>query len=449
MSLELRKGSRKFYAVIRIDGKKKAFPLKTKYQGTPPPGMRIRFRGDAEFERSKGKAEKEAEDLEEVLKEKESKVKTLKRIHRIQTGKDLETLPLSQLHAVAKDKIRSKKQSEKNLKDLELALNRFREFLEERYPGVDDAKDVTREMAEAFIRYEQASNNFTAKTINNHKGSLSAAFEAARKLERIFTNPFTGIPDLAEDIEHRRPFTIDQLTRILDVAKEDGLLYSLIVTAMTTSMRLGDCCCLKWESVQTDIQQIQVPAIRKTMKTASIPYYGLLEKVLNEAKARSPKSEYVFPEARQYYEGGMQHIFTDRFEKILLMAGFTDDDNPETSIRLSRKRGGRKASIRGFHSFKTTWVTFALMSGIPIEVIKHVTGNQVVDIVLKHYFQPGIREMRHLVRSKMPGLITDGDDPGRACAEVKLDRVQMLQMLQSMDENNWREVRAEMVKALG
>lgn len=67
--------------------------------------------------------------------------------------------------------------------------------------------------------------------------------------------------------------------------------------------------------------------------------------------------------------------------------------------------------------------TFALMNGIPIEVIKKITGNQTVEIVLNNYFQPGIQEMRNLVRSKMPGLITDGENSRNALTDVKLDRI--------------------------
>lgn len=100
----------------------------------------------------------------------------------------------------------------------------------------------------------------------------------------------------------------------------------------------------------------------------------------------------------------MAEIFHNRLERVLLMAGFTDDENPETSIRISRPERGRKASLPGFHSSKTTWITLALMGGIPIEIVKRITGNQSVEIVLKYYFHPDIRAVRSLVQAKLPGV---------------------------------------------
>ena len=167
-----------------------------------------------------------------------------------------------------------------------------------------------------------------------------------------------------------------------------------------------------------------------------------------EAKANHPGSRYAFPEAAQYYEGGMQDVFHARFARILLNAGFTDDENPETSIRLTRKgsKGPRRSSIRGFHSLKTTWVTLALMNGIPIEVVKHITGNQVTEVVLEHYFNPNLQAMRDLVKERMPGLFTEG-----AAAPANGERVtisQAAKLVTTLNETNWRQCKAELLRIL-
>lgn len=267
-------------------------------------------------------------------------------------------------------------------------------------------------------------------------------------LEKIVKNPFKGIPDLAENPEHRRPFSIEQLAKILEIAKADPLLYPIVVTAMSTSMRLGDCCCLKWSSVNELIQQIEVPAVLKSLKPAKVPYFGLMDAVLQQAKLECHGSDYVFPQAQQYYVANMAEIYQDRLERVLLMAGFTNDDNSETSIRITRPGGGRKASLRGFHSFKTTWITIALSNGVPIEIVKKITGNQSVDIVLDNYFQPGIKEMRSLIQAKLPGVITDGGDTIHPRIEAAPERHQLWQLVETMDGKNWRERRVELLRIL-
>jgi hypothetical protein len=77
MSLELRKGSRTFFARIVVDGKRVLLPLEVKYEGEPPPGLRIRLQGDAVFERSRGVALEAERQLKERLSEPSDKVSTL------------------------------------------------------------------------------------------------------------------------------------------------------------------------------------------------------------------------------------------------------------------------------------------------------------------------------------------------------------------------------------
>lgn len=75
-------------------------------------------------------------------------------------------------------------------------------------------------------------------------------------------------------------------------------------------------------------------------------------------------------------------------------------------IRKERKNGKLAASVRDFHSFRTTWVTLALMNGMPIETVRKVTGHQTASIVTKHYFKPHRAELKKVMQKTMPGLLT-------------------------------------------
>lgn len=77
-------------------------------------------------------------------------------------------------------------------------------------------------------------------------------------------------------------------------------------------------------------------------------------------------------------------------------------------LGVKREDGGRRASVRDFHSFRVTWVTLALTAGVPLELVQKVTGHKTTDIVLKHYFQPGREDFRMALRSAMPNLLTNG-----------------------------------------
>ena len=83
-------------------------------------------------------------------------------------------------------------------------------------------------------------------------------------------------------------------------------------------------------------------------------------------------------------------------------------------LQSPRADGQRRASVRDFHSFRVTWVTLALASGLPMELVQRVTGHRTVDVVLKHYFRPGREEFRQAVAKAMPQFLTAGSDSSQA-----------------------------------
>lgn len=108
-------------------------------------------------------------------------------------------------------------------------------------------------------------------------------------------------------------------------------------------------------------------------------------------------------------------------------------------LTVERENGGRAASVRDFHSFRVTWVTLALTAGVPLELVQKVTGHKTVDIVLKHYFQPGREDFRRALHAAMPKLLTNGEkspkDEMRAVIERatartwKRDKKRLLELL--------------------
>jgi integrase len=48
----------------------------------------------------------------------------------------------------------------------------------------------------------------------------------------------------------------------------------------------------------------------------------------------------------------------------------------------------RRASVKGWHSLRTSFVTRALQAGMPEELLRKITGHATVDVVREHYFNP-------------------------------------------------------------
>lgn len=92
----------------------------------------------------------------------------------------------------------------------------------------------------------------------------------------------------------------------------------------------------------------------------------------------------------------------------------TDGGATGAIARLTRSGDatGRRnrASVLDWHSLRSTWVTLALSAGVPMEIVRRVTGHATVDVVLKHYFKPGRDDMRKALGEKLPDVLTGGKE---------------------------------------
>jgi integrase len=223
---------------------------------------------------------------------------------------------------------------------------------------------------------------------------MCGLFEQLGMEAGIVKNPFAGIPKRSLRTVHRQPFTEAELNAIL--AHCDSIIRPVVLTAMCTAMRRGDCCKLKWESVDLENGFISVKT-SKTGELAEIPLFPLLRAELENLPQ---DGEYVFPEAAQMYLENHDGI-SWRFRKALKAAGIKN-------TQTVNENASQKASVKDFHSFRTTWITMALTAGVPMELVRRVTGHSTVEVVLKHYFRPKREEFRHALESSLPKALTGG-----------------------------------------
>ncbi|MBU4154501.1 MAG: hypothetical protein KKD63_16645, partial [Proteobacteria bacterium] len=120
---------------------------------------------------------------------------------------------------------------------------------------------------------------------------------------------------------------------------------------------------------------------------------------------------------------------TDRTLKVFRRAGIVTHE--------PREHGKQRASVKDFHSFRTTWITLALSAGVPMELVRRVTGHATVDIVLKHYFRPGRDDFRKSLEMHMPRVITGVNAP---TVESRGDSLaKALRLLEGVNARNFSE----------
>jgi integrase len=424
--------------------------LDVRIEGSPPASGRLNDKGDAIFERSRVRAELRWEQIQEEIAGPQTQEDLLKRIHSIRSGqKGIPSVGLEEAIEKWAAVPRRRALSERTLTQARSRWDRFMAYVEANQPSARFLADITSETAERYMA-EVARRGVAAKTYSNTLKGLSAVFNMLKKKASLHQNPFEEIPEKEPDSVGHAPFTPDELAAITDAARkpEHAFIRPVIVTGICTAMRRGDCATLKWSAVDLDGGFITVKT-SKTNGTAVIPLFPLLA---DEIRRQLPKKgEYVFPACAMMYEANPDGV-SYRVRNVLIDAGYSDADEAETEghrgkLGAKRTTGIRRACLRGFHSFRVTWVTLALNAGVPMELVRRVTTHTTVDIVLEHYFKPGREDFRRVLTEKMPKMFSLGP-PATSETERTVPAPAVLAELEAMTADNWLSVRDRLVSRL-
>jgi integrase len=436
MGLTLKKGSKWWYGDFEVSGQRHVIPLGVEWRGKPPPPMKpgdkLKKRGDEAFERSRLEAFVAFQEKRKEFTDPSKAADRLQRIHQMQMGSPIEKVRIDQLADTYKNALRKKPLAPRHSKNSCLIIDSFVKFIHREYPRVGDIRMVTGAMTEKYMK-EEEERGIKEGTYNNVRGTLSAAFETARAAAGLAINPFVKIPKKAnKHVIHRKPFTEDEIEAILKAAAADSVVGPVVITAACTGMRLGDCAQLSWASVNLKMGMLNVD-VHKTDTPVQIPLLPPLRQVL-ESRQPTPDDEgYCFPEARAIYDRNSQ-ILNRHLKEILVQAGVKGD---EVEVQPKGKRQ-RKPSRRGFHAFKTTFVTIARRYGIADSWLRKVIGNQVLKIVDENYFRPDDEQLMHEFMSKMPSAFT-GNSRKAVAPLVRIES--LLDQLASMNPENWASLR--------
>ncbi len=402
MPLEYRKTSKWWYGRYEVNGKRHCVNLGIRISGTPPASLLDQ--GDATFERSRGLAQAKLDQISAEARGTKTAEAMVQQLHEIKYGSKIQTFPIKDL-VDAWTRMPKKRRSlhPRYVVDVHATLRRFVEFVQNNHPHVVEAGQVTRQIARAFLDAEE-DRGVAEKSWNDTLKRLKATFRFLQNEHGLPRNPFDGITARTETNIHRRPFTEEEIKKLLEAAEHDDFVRPLIVCGLSTAMRRGDCCLLKWESVILDGPRPTITVkTSKTGETVCIPIYERLWRELNLARDISfGKSEYVWPEQAQMQLENQQGV-TWRLRQVFEAA------LGSASLQAERAHGIRKASIKDFHSLRTTWITEALSRGVPIETVKLISGHRTTEVVTEHYFHPDQEQVRRSLEAAMPKLLTNGN----------------------------------------
>lgn len=408
MPLEIRRKpdgtlkSKYWYGSFTVNGKRRVQKLGVEILGTAPKSLRDL--GDPAFERSRGVAQEKLEGFVRDARGAKSSEALVQQLHELKYGAKIEAFPIENLVSAWKSMPKKRRTiNARYAKDVIATLDRFLVFVQENHPHVKDASQVDRRIAREFMESEEA-RGIADKTWNDSLKRLRATFKFLQTEYGLWRNPFDGIRMREEQHQHRKPLTGKQVKALLATVKDNDFSRPLIVCALSTAMRLGDCCHLKWRDVDLDEEKPSVTVkTSKTGETVCIPVYERLRSELElAAGGRKKLTGFVWPEQAALY--AKNHCLVSRRLRRVFKRAFGEDE-----IRVEREHGMLRASICDFHSLRTTWITEALSRGVPIETVKLVSGHKTVEVVTTHYFHPDRDQVRNALQNALPEHLTGGN----------------------------------------
>ena len=384
--------SKWWYGRFTVNGKETCVNLCIEIKGHVPETLRMR--GDDTFELSRMRAQTKLDGLTLEAHNRKTAVHHLQELYEIKAGEKLTQIALPEMaerwNLLPTKKKRCALRTENQL----TTIRQFQKFMTANFPQATTMSQITRKMALAWMK-SLDDLGMAGATYNTKLSLLKGIFEKLGSEAGVLTNPFNGIPFHETNTMHRQPFTQKELNAIL--AHCDDLIRPVVLTAMCTAMRRGDCAMLKWETVDLEHGFISVKT-SKTGELAEIPLFPLLRAELEKLPR---KSIYVFPDVAKMYKANLMGL-TWRFKKAI-------NDAKIQGAVIERDDAMQNASVKDFHSLRTTWITMALTAGVPMELVRRVTGHSTVDVVLKHYFRPGREAFKVALETAMPKMLTGGE----------------------------------------
>ena len=323
----------------------------------------------------KKKAQRIANEFEDAEREgaagRFTESRARKTIAEIYARNNESQLPISTIKAYCDSWLR-RKELEANGRTHERYSTAIAHFLE--YAGNLASRDIAHLTAKEVTGLrDHLAKSLSPNSANYTVKVLRAMLNQARRDGFVETNEASRIT-LIQQVRafERRPFTIAELKRLLEVADDEWR--GMIICAIYTGLRLGDIATLSWANVNLQQQELNL-ATQKTGRRVVLPIAKPLLRYLESAPAGDNPTAPVFPKAyecktRNPHGGPL----SNQFYGILVAAGMA---RPRTHKGDGKGRDSkRQLNEISFHSLRHTATSLLKNAGVSDVVARDIIGHE-------------------------------------------------------------------------
>lgn len=307
-----------------------------------------------------------------------------------------ETLPSSTILDYSKEWLTKKEPevSEKTLSRYGLVIQHFLELLGDRR-GLDITRLSKRDISQhrdSIAKY--ASGN----TINLHIKTLRAMLNQARKDGLIESNVAEQIDLVKRNESSKRPFTIPELQKILELANFEWR--GMILFGLYTGLRISDLARLTWGNLDLESMEVSIKT-QKTGRNQNLPISEPLQNYLSSYKTSGVGNAPLFPEINQVYLANTTNgALSKHFYRLLVQAGLA-----KPRIHKPTGKGGRVSHSTNeltFHSLRHTITTMLKQAQVSDGIVRDFVGHESA-AVNKLYTHIDVETKRQAI-SKLPDV---------------------------------------------
>ena len=214
-------------------------------------------------------------------------------------------------------------------------------------------------------------------TIRGIHNMLHEALAAAEAAHLMIRNPTEGLTPPKLSAKPKQILTEEQLDRFMAAIQNDEVWHDLFYTELTTGLRRGELCGLKWEDFDGE------KGVLKIRRTLYKEKGGKL--TAGETKTARSRREIVLP-------ASTVELLRARSESALTEWIFPDPLKPERPVSPDSAYKHLKTlleqadlpSIR-FHDLRHTFATHALTSGVDVKTLSGILGHSRAAFTLDTY----------------------------------------------------------------
>jgi len=240
------------------------------------------------------------------------------------------------------------------------------------------AKDIQR-LYETLAKAgrQDGQGGLSSGTIRGIHTVFHGALKAARQASLIARNPTEDLEPPKFRYKDKQVLTDEQLDVFMKVIAKDELWYDFFYTELTTGLRRGEICGLKWEDFD------EINGTLKVSRTVHIEKGG--RRTTWNTKTSAGTRTIILPTSTA-------GLLRNRKQFALSDWIFSDPLKPEEPMNPSSAYSRLKTLLRKaglpsipFHALRHTFATHALTSGVDVKTLSGILGHTRAGFTLDTY----------------------------------------------------------------